>query len=269
MITLLTDFGTNDYFVPAVKGVILTINPSAQLIDITHEIPSHDIRGAAFTLGACFRDFPSKTVHLVVVDPGVGSARRPIVVATNRQLLVGPDNGVFSFVYKFAREARVFHATRNQLFRASITPTFQGRDLFAPLAAHLDRGVDVETVGPQIYDYFSFGIPEPHKDAATGDVVGEILHIDRFGNCITNLTENHLSQAAIDSLTHLVIGSEKVTHFAGCFAEVEGTDRLLAYPGSAGYWEIGLWCDSAAVRLGARNGTPVTLVGAGQHEVSG
>ena len=156
MITLLTDFGAADYFVPALKGAILSIHPTAQIIDLTHEIAPQDIAAGAFTLGACWRDFPINTVHLAVVDPGVGSARRAIVVAADGHFFVGPDNGLFSYIYAQTNSQRVYHATRNDLFRPQPSSTFHGRDIFAPLAAHLDRGLGPASVGPEIGDYLKF-----------------------------------------------------------------------------------------------------------------
>src|SRR6185295_3733914 len=128
LITLLTDFGEADYFVPAVKGVILSINPAARVIDLTHEIPAQDIEAAAFTLGACYHYFPSHTIHLAVVDPGVGSARRPIVVAASEQCFIGPDNGLFSYVYAREQAVHVFHAMCEEYFRHPVSATFHGRD---------------------------------------------------------------------------------------------------------------------------------------------
>jgi S-adenosylmethionine hydrolase len=258
LITLLTDFGTADYFVPAVKGAILSVHPQATLIDITHEIPAHDIRSAAFTLNACFRDFPERTVHLAVVDPGVGSSRRPLVITSGGQILVGPDNGVFSFVFRQAAEFHVFHATEAQFMKPSGSETFHGRDLFAPLSALLDQGLDPAEVGPEVLDYNVFDIPDPQYDSATGMIIGEIIHIDRFGNCITNLTTKELDGFKIPAGTCLLIGTQRVTHFGGHFAQAAGGE-LLAYPGSAGYWEIGLWCRSAAALLDLRRGARVVL----------
>ncbi len=258
LITLLTDFGTTDYFVPAVKGAILSLHPQATLIDITHEIPPHDIQSAAFTLGACFREFPAGTVHLAIVDPGVGSSRRPIVVAADDHVLVGPDNGIFTFVYRQSSEMRVYHATEAGFFRSSVSKTFHGRDLFAPLAARLDQGLDPARVGPQVSDYESFAIADPAGNSTTLAMTGEIIHIDRFGNCITNLTTKELDRVQIAAGACLSIGSERVTRFADHFAQAEG-GMLLAYPGSAGYWEIGLWCGSAAELLNVRRGSRIVL----------
>ncbi len=166
MITLLTDFGLADYFVGAVKGVILSIHSNARLIDLSHEVPPHDIQFAAFTLAACARDFPANTVHLVVVDPGVGSERRPIVVEAADQFFVGPDNGVFTHIYHRDPRARVFHATQAEFFRSEPSDTFHGRDIFAPLAAHLDLGMNVERVGPAITDYIRLAQVERAQGSA-------------------------------------------------------------------------------------------------------
>ncbi len=177
MITLLTDFGTTDYFVPAVKGVILTLQPNAQLIDLTHDIPAQDIHHAAFTLGACYRNFPPGTIHLAVVDPGVGSTRRPIVVQAGRHFFVGPDNGLFSFVYAREPHVRVYHATRAEFHRPQPSATFHGRDIFAPLAAWLVRGIHPASFGPVITDYIRFAIPQPQADAQTKIITGEVIHM--------------------------------------------------------------------------------------------
>jgi S-adenosylmethionine hydrolase len=261
MITLLTDFGAADYFVAAVKGAILTTDPSAQIIDITHEIPPQDIASAAFTLGACFRDFPKNTVHLAVVDPGVGSMRRPIVVEAAGQFFVGPDNGIFSYIYAHASDARVFHATRSDIFRQQVGATFHARDVFAPLAAQLARRLDAAIAGEQIFDYLQFDIPQPSVDAVSGEITGEIIHVDRFGNCITNLTVCELDLRKVGPTTRLQVGEETVTRFGTHFADFEQDRELFAYFGSAAYWEIGLWCASAAARLGAQRGMKVTLLG--------
>ena len=261
MITLLTDFGAADYFVAAVKGAILTTDPAAQIIDITHEIPPQDIASAAFTLGACFRDFPKNTVHLAVVDPGVGSTRRPIVVEAAGQFFVGPDNGIFSYIYAHTSDARVFHATRSEMFGRQVGATFHARDVFAPLAAQLARRLDPTIAGEQIFDYVQFDIPQPSCDAGSGDIIGEIIHVDRFGNCVTNLSSRELDPRKIGPTTRLLLGEETVTRFGTHFAGFEHDRALFAYLGSAEYWEIALWCASAAIHLGALRGMKVTLPG--------
>ncbi len=257
MITLLTDFGAQDYFVPAVKGAILSLHPQANLVDLTHEIPAQDIRAAAFTLGACYQTFPAGTIHLAVVDPGVGSVRRAIIVAAGNQFFVGPDNGLFSFVYARETSVRVFHASREGYFRQPISPTFHGRDVFAPLAAWLAKGLAPEAFGAEIQDYVRFTLPAPQ--IVNDHILGEVIHVDRFGNCLTNLTANELQLEAVTATTRLRLGEHDVQQFGTHFAQSSNGEKLLAYLGSAGYWEIGLWQDSAANQLQVGRGAVVQL----------
>ena len=267
MITLLTDFGLADYFVPAVKGVLLTLQPAAHIVDLTHEIPAHDIQSGAFTLGACYRDFPPGTVHLAVVDPGVGSARRVLVVQAGQHLFVGPDNGLFSFVYVREAQVRVFHACQPEFFRTepdttAPSPTFHGRDVFAPLAAWLARGVHPASFGPEIYDYVRLAVPPPERESGTGRLRGNVIHLDRFGNCITNLTETELPlAAALSQRLSFSLGGTPVTQFGTHFEQAVEKEKLFAYPGSAGYWEVALWCASAAERWGIQRGDGVFIEG--------
>ncbi|HEY8459864.1 MAG TPA: SAM-dependent chlorinase/fluorinase [Blastocatellia bacterium] len=262
MITLLTDFGLSDYFVPAVKGVILTINPGTRIIDITHDVEPHDIQSAAFTLGACYHYFPPGTIHAAVVDPGVGSSRRAIVASAGGHFFVGPDNGVFSYVYARESNPRVFHVTNDRYFRHPVSATFHGRDVFAPVAAHIAGGTRPEEVGVEIEDYVKFEIPRPRFAETRGAIEGRIIHIDRFGNVITNFTEAELKPGAIAPSTRIRIGEgagREVRRFNAYFAEAADQDDLFAYPGSAGFWEIALWRRSAAEFIGARRGDKVTL----------
>ena len=194
IITLTTDFGEADYYVPAMKGVIHTINPAAEVIDLTHLIPPHDIYAAAFTLMCCYKDFPRGTIHLVVVDPGVGSSRRPILVAAGDYTFVGPDNGVFSYIYQREQSARIVHLTAEHYFRPTVSNTFHGRDVFAPVAAYVSKLVDWQKMGEEISDPVRFNTPTPVvlSDKA---IRGHVIHIDRFGNVITNITRNELTEA--------------------------------------------------------------------------
>jgi S-adenosyl-L-methionine hydrolase (adenosine-forming) len=257
MITLLTDFGTADYFVPAVKGVILSVNPHVQVVDLTHEVPAQDIASGAFTLGACYHNFPAGTVHVAVVDPGVGSERRAIVAQVGGHLFVGPDNGIFSYVYAREAAVRVFHAAREEFFRRPASPTFHGRDVFAPLAAWLSRGLSPEAVGPEIADYVRAGLPKPVITGARTQ--GSVIHIDRFGNCVTNFTERELTPAQAVTGASLLVGGRRVAQFGTHFAQAARRDELMAYLGSAGYWEVALWHDSAAERLGVGRGAEAVL----------
>ncbi|HWQ33848.1 MAG TPA: SAM-dependent chlorinase/fluorinase [Blastocatellia bacterium] len=257
MITFLTDFGTADYFVPAVKGVILSINPHAVITDITHEVPAHDIEYGAFTLGACWHNFPPGTIHLAVVDPGVGSERRVIIVEAGRHLFVGPDNGIFSYVYAREPEARVHQVTQTSLWRHPVSTTFHGRDVFGPLAAHLSLGARPEMTGPEISDYQRFDLPAPKADGK-GTVTASIIHLDHFGNCVTSLTTDELPLTRLRAEPELTIGDQVITRFGTHYSQAVG-DELFAYVGSAGYWEVAVRQASAAQRLGAHRGMKVKL----------
>src|SRR3954469_15734453 len=193
LITLLTDFGTADYFVGAMKGVILSINGDARIVDLTHEIPPHDIMSGAFTLAAACRNFPAGTIHVAVVDPGVGSARRPILVSSRHQLFVGPDNGLFSFIYQDEADKRVIHLTNESFFRRPVSATFHGRDVFAPVAAALSKGVAPEEFGPAIKDYVRLPEIKP-RPLGAGQLEASVIHLDRFGNCVTNLTRQEITE---------------------------------------------------------------------------
>lgn len=188
IVALLTDFGHRDPFVGTMKGVMLGINPDLQLIDISHEITPQRIREAAIVLSASCPYFPPHTIFLVVVDPGVGGTRRPIVVETAEHLFVAPDNGVLGPVLAQAEVRGVIHATETRYFRQPISRTFHGRDVFAPLAAWLSCGTQAHEMGTTIDDYQHPELPRPRVDAG-GELVGEVIYQDRFGNLITNIAE--------------------------------------------------------------------------------
>jgi S-adenosylmethionine hydrolase len=192
IVALLTDFGSRDPFVAMMKGVMLAINPDLQFIDISHEIPPQKIREAALVLSVTYPYLPSQTIFLVVVDPGVGGGRRPIVVETAQHLFVAPDNGVLGSVLSQAGVRHVIHATESIYFRQSISRTFHGRDVFAPLAAWLSCGVTVSDMGVPIEDYIrlDFGRARVLSENA---LEGEVIYRDRFGNLITNISESYMA----------------------------------------------------------------------------
>lgn len=254
LITLLTDFGTADYFVGAMKGVILSLNAQAHIIDITHEIPPQDIRAGAFTLLAAYRDFPPQTIHVAVVDPGVGSRRRPILVASGEQFFVGPDNGLFSYIYEREVKCRVFHLTREKYFCHPVSATFHGRDVFAPVAGALSNGVEPAELGDEIIDYVRLD-PLAPKTFEDGTIEASIIHVDRFGNCVTNLTREHLPERMIARRPRLIINGNEITAFRRFYAEKDSASgELFAIWGSAGFLEIAAFLESAAQMLGARRG---------------
>jgi S-adenosyl-L-methionine hydrolase (adenosine-forming) len=193
IVALLTDFGSRDPFVAVMKGVMLGINPDLRFIDISHEIAPQRIREAAVVLSAAFPYFPPQTIFLVVVDPGVGGGRRPIVVETSEHLFVAPDNGVLGAVLSQAGVRHVIYATESSYFRQSISRTFHGRDVFAPLAAWLSCGVPASDVGVSIEDYVRLELSRP-RQLAENALEGEVIYLDRFGNLITNIAESFIAE---------------------------------------------------------------------------
>jgi len=256
MIALLTDFGTADYFVGSVKGVILSINPRATLVDITHDIPPQDIEAGAFTLFAAHSAFPPGTIFVAVVDPGVGSARRPIIVSRGDQFFVGPDNGLFSYLYQ-TNSHQAIHITKDKYFRDPVSPTFHGRDVFAPVAAHLSTGIEANKFGPVITDEVRLPVSQPRK-LKERVWAAHIIHIDRFGNCVTNITRELLS-ADQEKTARLKVKDKTISSFRTFFAEGGGKEKLFAVWGSAGFLEIAALNRSAAKRLKVKRGDLVRL----------
>jgi hypothetical protein len=258
IVTLLTDFGTQDYFVGAMKGIILSANPSAVIVDITHEVPPQDIRAAAFNLLATYKDFPSGTIHVAVVDPGVGSKRRPILVECAEQVFVGPDNGLFSWICQREGHFLARHLTNEKFFKHPQSPTFHGRDVFAPVASALSRGAAPEEFGPVIDDPIVLESLTPSVNG-DGTLAAAIIHIDRFGNCITNLTTEHLT-AEVNRRARLIVNGQLVTSIRKFFsAEGDDGESLFMIPGSAGFIEIAARNSSAASILKVRRGQSITL----------
>lgn len=242
-ITLLTDFGAVDYFVGAMKGAILSVNPRAQIVDITHEIPAQDVAAGAFTLLAAYETFPAGTIHVAVVDPGVGSARRPIVVSAADHFFVGPDNGLFTYIYDRHPHFEAVHITDTEYFRQPVSTTFHGRDIFAPVAAALSSGVDLSSLGSRI--------PDPVRLPTTHEF--QVIHVDRFGNLITNITRDEFREGM-----RLSVNGRVISAFRSFFGENAGAEgEPFAIWGSAGFLEIAVNGRSAADILGARRGDPV------------
>ncbi|MBI5650203.1 MAG: SAM-dependent chlorinase/fluorinase [Chloroflexi bacterium] len=195
LITLTTDFGLSDGFVGMMKGVILNINPDATIVDITHDIAPQNIEEGAFLFANASRFFPAHAIHVVVVDPGVGTARRPIALQTGETFFVAPDNGVLSRTLRADHASsaiRAVHLNRAEYWLAHISNTFHGRDIFAPVAAHLSRGVSLDALGDPIDDWARIEIALPTRDA-NGALIGKVIHIDRFGNAITNIAAEMLA----------------------------------------------------------------------------
>ena len=254
VITLLTDFGTADYFVGAVKGAILSVNPQAVIVDISHEIPPQDIETGAFILLASYQTFPAGTIHVAVVDPGVGSERRPIVVSINEQFFVGPDNGIFSYICDREPTHQAFHVTEEKFFRPSPSSTFHGRDIFAPVGAALSKGVEPEQLGSEIEDEVRLESLNPVVRKA-GKVQARIIHIDHFGNCITNITRDLFNER---KNAHLLINGKTIRDFRTFYGESTGSNPFVIW-GSAGFLEISINGGSAAKVLQAKRHDTVML----------
>jgi S-adenosylmethionine hydrolase len=192
LITLLTDFGDRDWFVASMKGVILTINPNATIVDLSHQVPPHSIQDAAYLLKSCYRYFPEGTVHVAVVDPGVGSARRPLIAKNERYFFLAPDNGLLTRILAENSKIEVREIENKDYLLTSLGRTFDGRDLFAPAAAWLSRQQPFASFGRLIDDCKTFTISKPKWEAMA--LVGEIVYVDRFGNLISNLTPHHVEE---------------------------------------------------------------------------
>lgn len=254
LLSLLTDFGTSDYFVGAMKGAILSVCADARIIDITHEIPAHDIHTAAFTLLASYQTFPRGTIHIAVVDPGVGSSRKPILIQSENYFFIAPDNGLLSYVAERENKIKVFHLTNERYFRQSVSATFHGRDIFAPAAAQLARGVEAKELGEEIESFVRLGSLNPTIESET--IQGSIINIDRFGNIVTNITPEHITEKMIESRFILKVSKHKIERLQTFYAEANDGE-IFAIWGSAGFLEIVAFKDSAARLLNAKVGDDV------------
>lgn len=255
LITLTTDFGLSDHYVGAMKGVILSICPAARIVDISHEVSAFEIAEAAFVVSQAYGSFPRGTVHVVVVDPGVGTARRPILARAAGQYFVAPDNGVLSMIY--AREShQVRHVTNDRYFRKPVSNTFHGRDIFSPVAAHLAAGVRPAQFGKLIDDYLRLDFAQPVRTGRRA-WTGAILKIDRFGNIVTNFATADFP-ALEKRAFEMAVGPQRVTVLARNYAEC-GPGELFLIVGSSGYYEISASQASAAKMLGCAVGAPLEL----------
>jgi S-adenosylmethionine hydrolase len=255
LITFTTDFGIADHFSGAMKGVIAGIAPKARVIDITHEISPYDINQAGFVIAQSWQYFPKGTIHVAIVDPGVGSARRPILVEAGGHYFIGPDNGVFSMIYEIAQH-KVRAITNRKVFRRNVSRTFHGRDVFAPAAAHLAKGTTPAQFGKIIRDEVRSWAAQP-AEGANGVWRGTVLKVDRFGNLITNF---HIGRFE-DVKTHpieLRIGNQHIHRLALTYSET-AIGEMFVIVGSSGYLEIAANQASAAGRLGCSAGAPVEL----------
>ncbi len=254
VITLTTDFGTTDSFVGTMKGVILDRAPRARIVDLTHGIAPGDIRAGAFALLTACRYFPKRTVPVVVVDPGVGSARRAIAVQTRDYRFVGPDNGVLSWALAREKVQSLRLIANERLWRKPVSRTFHGRDVFAPVAAHLARGGSFHPVGPALADFTR--LPWPAVKDRGGDSTGEVLAVDRFGNAITNIPETCAPAGSLDWV--VFAGRRRLCPVGACYAAVPRGHAVAVF-GSSGFLEIAVNGGSALAQLRLYVGSRITL----------
>jgi len=266
IITLTTDFGTSDTYVGIMKGVILSINPNVQIVDLTHAIPPQDIYEAAFSIYTAHSYFPKGTIHVIVVDPGVGSDRQAIVSRTDNAFFVCPDNGVLSYLLQNVEneggQSIDSVAIQNSLYYLpEVSNTFHGRDVFAPVAAHLSLGVSLEDIGPPVQTLVQLPIQVP--ELTDGVLTGQIVKIDRFGNAITNISETaiaRLKSASTGGIStyEIRVGSVRLHRFNRAYAE-SGVGKPLAIIGSSGLLEIAINGGNAKEDLGIKWGDPVVI----------
>jgi len=260
VIALITDFGEDDFFVASLKAVILKISPSARIVDITHQIPSFDIMRGSFVLYSCLKYFPKGTIFLAVIDPGVGSDRKILLAKTKDYFFIAPDNGVLSFVFLSERIEQVRSITNEKYFLENPSRTFEGRDKMAPVAAWLSRGISLDEFGPrqETFNFISNISPLHKKDRITGS----IIHVDKFGNLITNITDQMLVRFAGKSggkAVFLHVKGREVIDFRKNYSQGKDGDVFFLV-GSVGFLEVAAKKDSASRILDAHAGDKVELL---------
>ncbi len=254
LITLLTDFGLSGPYVASMKGVILSICPDARIVDISHTIAPQNVEEAAFVLHRIWRDFPEGTIHTAVVDPGVGSARAALGVHACGHIFLAPDNGILKHVFDACPERQIFHLTNETCFRTPVSATFHGRDIFASVAAHLARGVPLESMGDPFDGYMTGDVKKPVRQSDRID--GEILYVDGFGNGVTNIPEE-----MIPDMSNVTIQIHKIQikGLVRTYADVP-SGNMLALTGSGGTLEISMRNGCASGKVPFVAGDSVTVL---------
>jgi S-adenosylmethionine hydrolase len=255
-IALLTDFGTRDHYAGAMKGVALGICPDAVLVDVSHDLPAHDVAAGALELAAVYKYFPPATIFVVVVDPGVGSDRRGIAAEAAGYRFVAPDNGVLTLVFRESPPRRVVELTERKYARPTVSRTFEGRDRFAPAAAWLARGVDLSALGRPVTTWQTLPLHEPVVLA--GRIDGEVWRIDRFGNMITNIDRASFSRIASGGGISITAGGRAIDRLVSTYAEA-APGTVCALFGSTDHLELAVNGGSAAATLGMTRGARVTV----------
>jgi S-adenosylmethionine hydrolase len=256
IIALLTDFGTASHYAGTMKGVVLGLCPDVTLVDITHDVPPHDVLTGALELAASYKYFPAGTIFLAVVDPGVGSARRGLIVDTGDYRFVAPDNGVLTAVLREHKPKRVVELTERRYARPTVSRTFEGRDRFAPAAAWLAKGTELTAMGRPIANWLQLEIPEPREEQAT--LLGEVVLVDRFGNLVTNIDRRRFDQFRHDQSISIAVDGQVVDRLVATYAEAPA-GSICALFGSSDHLELALNGGSAAGQLGLGRGATVRI----------
>ncbi|HVB07836.1 MAG TPA: SAM-dependent chlorinase/fluorinase [Candidatus Acidoferrales bacterium] len=256
IITLTTDFGSADHLAGTMRGVILNINSDAEIADITHNVMPYDLLDGALAIGQAYKYFPPKTIHVVVVDPGVGTKRRALLVSAGVHYFVAPDNGVLSMVYDREEQLTVRYVTAEHYFLQPLSNTFHGRDVFAPVAAWLSKNWQTQSFGEEVTDFVRFTLPKP-KAAGKG-LKGVVLRVDTFGNLLTNFTAEDLPQMLTGTSFKMTVGNSVITNLVQTFAEGVANIPVVVL-GSSGYFEIIVNRGNASKALGANRGAEVTV----------
>ncbi len=253
VVTFLTDFGLRDHFVAAMKGVMLSINPDLRLVDISNLVPPQDIFTGAFTLGKAWEYFPAGTIHLAIVDPGVGAARKGLVVSANAHYFVAPDNGILTYIFEAYPSFEAFEITADHYYRKPVSSTFHGRDIFAPIAAWISRGIPLAQIGVELRDPYRLQLPALQRVKDTL-IQGQILAVDQFGNLITNLMPMDVPRPF-----KILAGQREITSLRKTYQE-GAPGEVFVVPGSTGYLEIAVKDGSAASMLKIKTGSPIGVI---------
>ncbi len=256
VIAFLTDFGTRDHYAGTMKAVAIGICPDATLLDITHEVPPHDVLAGAMELAATFKYFPAGTIFVVVVDPGVGSARRGIAVETADYRFVAPDNGVLTAVLRETAAKKIVELTERRYARPTVSRTFEGRDRFAPAAAWLAKGIQLSALGRPVSDIHRIDIPVP--DVTADAITGIVLRVDRFGNLVTNIDRKIVERIAQASAIEIDAAGHRIERLVATYAELP-PDGVGALFGSTDHLEIAAPSSSAADRLALARGATIKV----------
>jgi S-adenosylmethionine hydrolase len=256
IVALLTDFGTRDHYAGTMKGVVLGLAPEATLVDITHEVPPHDVLTASLELAASYKYFPAGTIFLVVVDPGVGSPRRGLVAEVGDYRFVAPDNGVLTAVFRDHKPRRVVELTERRYARATVSKTFEGRDRFAPAAGWLARGTEPTAMGRPVTSWQTIDVPEPKVESA--EIRGEIVLVDRFGNLVSNIDRRTFDQFRHESTVRIAVDGHSVDRLVATYAEAPA-GSVCALFGSSEHLEFAVNGGSAAELLHLGRGAAIRI----------